>query len=41
VQEQTGLSYDTIHRIITDHLNLKKITTRYVPKELTDFHRAE
>jgi len=41
VQDQTGLSYGTIQRIITDHLNLKKITARYIPKDLTDFQRAE
>ncbi|CAF5132151.1 unnamed protein product, partial [Rotaria sp. Silwood1] len=41
VQEQTGLSHGTIQRIITDHLNLKKITARYIPKDLTDFQRAE
>ena len=36
LQEQSSLSYGTIHRIITDHLNLKKITAHYVPKQLTD-----
>ncbi|CAF4212789.1 unnamed protein product, partial [Rotaria magnacalcarata] len=41
VQEQTDLSYGTIHRIITSHLNLRKITARYIPKDLTDFQRAE
>ncbi|CAF4307448.1 unnamed protein product [Rotaria sordida] len=41
VQEQTGLSHDTVRRIITDHLNLKKTTARYIPKDLTDFQRAE
>jgi histone-lysine N-methyltransferase SETMAR len=41
MQEQTDLSYGTIHRIITDHLKLKKITARYIPKDLTDFQRAE
>ena len=41
VQEQTGLSYGTIHRIITDHLNLKKISARYALKQLTDLQRVE
>ncbi|CAF0779524.1 unnamed protein product [Rotaria sordida] len=41
VQEQTGLTNGIIHRIITDHLKLKKITADYIPKDLTDFQRAE
>jgi predicted HTH transcriptional regulator len=41
LQEQTGLSYGTIQRIIKDHLQLTKITARYLPKELTDFQRYE
>ncbi|CAF3030180.1 unnamed protein product, partial [Rotaria sp. Silwood2] len=41
MQEQTGLSHGTVQRIITDHLNLKKVTARYTPKDLTDFQRAE
>ena len=41
MQEQTGLSHGTVQRIITDHLNLKKVTARYIPKNLTDFQRAE
>ncbi|CAF1347760.1 unnamed protein product [Rotaria sordida] len=41
LQEQTNLSYDTIHRIITSYLNLRKVTARYIPKDLTDFQRAE
>ncbi len=41
MQEQTGLSYGTTYRILTDHLNLKKVTARYIPKDLTDFQRAE
>ena len=40
LQEQTDLSYGTVHRIITNHLNLRKITARYIPKDLTDFQRA-
>ena len=41
IQEQTGLTYGTIHRIIKDQLQLTKITARYLPKELTDFQRNE
>ena len=41
VQEQTNLGHSTIQRIISDHLNLRKITARYVPKQLTGFQRAE
>ena len=41
LQEQTDLSYGTVHRILTNHLNLRKITARYVPKDLTDLQRAE
>ena len=41
VQEQTDLSHGTVQRIISDHLNLRKATTRYIPKDLTDFQRAE
>ena len=38
---QTDLSHGTIRRIVSDHLNLEKITARYVPKHLTDFQKAE
>ena len=41
LQEQTDLSYGTVHRILTNHLNLRKITARYAPKDLTDLQRAE
>ncbi|CAF4025131.1 unnamed protein product, partial [Rotaria sordida] len=41
LQEQTDLGYGTIHRIITSHLNLRKVIARYLPKDLTDFQRAE
>ena len=33
MQETIGLSHGTIHRIISDHLKLKKLTARYVLKE--------
>jgi hypothetical protein len=41
IQEQTGLSYGTTQRIITDHLQLSKVTARYIPKQLTEFQRIE
>ncbi|CAF2813643.1 unnamed protein product [Rotaria sp. Silwood2] len=41
MQEQIGLSHSTVQRIITDHLNLEKVTARYIHKNLTDFQRAE
>ncbi|CAF4732982.1 unnamed protein product, partial [Rotaria sp. Silwood2] len=41
LQEQTGLSHATLYRVVCDHLNLKKITARYVPKHLADFQRTE
>ena len=41
MEMQTSLSHGTIQRIIFDHLNLRKITARYVPKYLTDSQRAE
>lgn len=41
LQAQTDLSHGTIQRIISDHLNLRKITARYVPKQLTDSQRAK
>ncbi|CAF3775224.1 unnamed protein product [Rotaria sordida] len=41
LQGNTNLSYGTIQRIISDHLKLKKLTARYVPKHLTASQRAE
>lgn len=41
LQAQTDLSHGTIQRIISDHLDLRKITARYIPKHLTDSQRAE
>ncbi|CAF4152894.1 unnamed protein product, partial [Rotaria sordida] len=41
LEDQTDLSHGIIHQIITDHLNLRKITARYVPKDLADFQRTE
>jgi histone-lysine N-methyltransferase SETMAR len=36
LQEQIGLCYGTVHRILSDHLKLRKVTARYIPKQLTD-----
>ncbi|CAF1662350.1 unnamed protein product, partial [Adineta ricciae] len=41
VQEETDLTYGTVQRIISEHLKLRKLTARYVPKDLNDFQRAE
>jgi histone-lysine N-methyltransferase SETMAR len=41
LQEQTGQSYGIVRRILSDHLKLRKVTARYIPKELTDFQRSE
>ncbi|CAF4347709.1 unnamed protein product, partial [Rotaria sp. Silwood2] len=41
IEEQTGLSHGTVQRIISDHLQLRKTTTRYVPKHLTNSQKAE
>jgi hypothetical protein len=34
-------SFGTNHRIISDHLNLRQITARHIPKDVTDFLPAE
>ena len=41
IQVETGLSHGTAQRIVSDHLQLKKITARWIPKQLTDAQRAE
>ena len=41
MEAQTGLSHGTIHRIISNHLNLKKLTARYIFKQLVDSQKAE
>ncbi|CAF4676956.1 unnamed protein product, partial [Rotaria sp. Silwood2] len=40
-QERTNLSYGTVQRTIRDYLKIRKITARYMPKDLTDLQRAE
>lgn len=41
LQVQNDLNHGTIQRIIPNHLNLRKITARYIPKHLTDSQRVE
>jgi hypothetical protein len=41
LEAETGLSHGTVQRIISDHLQLKRVTARYVAKHLTDFQKAE
>ncbi|CAF4770838.1 unnamed protein product [Rotaria socialis] len=41
IQVETGLSHGTTQRIVSDHLKLKKITTRWIPSQFTDSQRAE
>ena len=36
VQVETGINHGTIGRVISDHLQLKKITACWVPNILTD-----
>ena len=38
---ESGLSQGTIQRIISNHLQLKKVTARYVPKHLASFQKTE
>ncbi|CAF3947850.1 unnamed protein product, partial [Rotaria sordida] len=41
LQEYIGLSYGTVHRILSDHLKLRKIIARYIAKQLMDYQRSE
>ena len=41
VQEQIDLSYVAVQQIISDPLKLRKLTARYVLKDLNDFQRSE
>ena len=41
MEVQTGLSHGTIYRVISDHLNLKELTARYIPKQLADSQKTE
>ena len=35
------MSFGTIQRIVSDHLNLRKMTARYISQDPTDVQRAE
>ena len=39
IQVETGMSRGTIERIISDYLQMRKITARWVPNILTDAQR--
>ncbi len=41
IQWQTGLSFETVQRIVSDHLKLRKITEHYIYKDLTDRQQDE
>ena len=41
IEEQTGISHGTVQRIISDYLQLRKITARYVSKHLTNSKKTE
>jgi len=35
IAEETGLNKNAVHRILTDHLHMRKICTKLVPKNLS------
>lgn len=39
IEAETGLSYGTIGRILHHHLNLRKLSSRWVPHELTEIQK--
>jgi len=41
LEVQSGLSHGTVQRIVSDHLQLKKITVHYVAKHLTNSQKAK
>ncbi|CAF3424148.1 unnamed protein product, partial [Rotaria socialis] len=41
MEVQTAFSHGTSHRILSDHLSLKELTARYIPKQLTDSQKTE
>ena len=40
VYEAVGLSYGTVQRILADNLNMRRISTRFVPRMLSDDKKA-
>ncbi|CAF1386410.1 unnamed protein product [Rotaria sp. Silwood1] len=41
LEAQSGLRRGTVQRIVSDHLQLKKLTAQYVSKHLTNSQEAE
>ncbi|CAF3874941.1 unnamed protein product [Rotaria sordida] len=41
LEARSGLSHGTVQRIVSDHLQFKKVTARYVAKHLTNSQKAE
>jgi [histone H3]-lysine36 N-dimethyltransferase SETMAR len=41
IEAETSLSRGTIHTIIHDHLKMRKLTSRWVPHELTEKNRQD
>jgi len=41
MEEQSSLSHGTIHRIIHDHLGLRKLASRWVPNQLSTKNRQD
>ena len=41
IAERLHVSYSTIHRILHDHLNYRKLSARWVPRLLSDAQRAK
>ena len=40
IAEETGLDKNAVHRILTDHLHMRKICAKLVPKNLTVEQKA-
>ena len=40
IAEETGLNKNAVHRIVTDHLHMRKICAKLVPKNLSVEQKA-
>jgi len=40
IEEETGLDKNAVHRILTDHLHIRKICAKRVPKNLSVEQKA-
>ena len=40
IAEETGLNKNTVHRILTEHLHMRKICAKLVPKNLSVEQKA-